>query len=178
MAAKTDIYLRFLQHKSLCVFNQSVRTALNKHERLKSSTATIYPSGLRRKSLKYVCWQTSNNCRVYTVICHHHPLPFSFLPPFSIDGLKSLYHIYFICSLIHLKPCLFSNKGKWRGFFSLWWCGVFFGFLLFGGALFHFILLGFWGVLWVFLQVLLVWRWGAWGKGAFKTCLLGLLIKG
>lgn len=93
-AAKRDIYLRLLQHERspwrvFCMhFSQSVWTALNKRERLKSSTTTIYPSGLTRKSLKYVCWRTSNNCRVNAVIYHHPPLPFLFflLFPLMVSG--------------------------------------------------------------------------------------------
>lgn len=109
ITAKPDIYLRFLQHESLCVFNQSVRTALNKCERLKSSAATIYPSGLRRKSLKYVCWQTSNNCRVYAVICHHHPLPFLFFLLFPLMVLKA-FTIFFFFLLIDSHQLLFILK--------------------------------------------------------------------
>lgn len=157
MAAKRDIYLRLLQHERspwrvfVCIFSQSVWTALNKHERLKPSTTTIYPPGLTRKSLKYVCWRTSNNCRVNTVIYHH---PFYFLPPFPLDGLRSFAHMYFICSLIQLNSGLIqNNKSKWGlGFFLLRW-------LFFAGT--------------VCLEIR-----EAWGKGAFEACLLGCLIKG
>lgn len=63
----------------VCSFSQRVRTALNTREGVKSSITALHPPGLARKSLKYVCWQTSNNCRVYSVIYHHPPPPPLFL---------------------------------------------------------------------------------------------------
>lgn len=132
----------------VCSFSQRVATALNTGERVKSSTTALYPPGLARKSLKYTCWQTSNNCRVYSVIYHPSLLPHFFSASFCPWRPQELcpYVFYLLTASAQLW---FNPEQDEQMNLGL----LFFNYGDFGG----------------FLQVLFVWRLGRAGeRGRWK----------